>query len=90
MKKLIFWVVCLVLMISMVSVALGEPWFKADNALWYNRQEEQQTASPMIWYAWDVPEWSYMPFYRYMEDWFKPVKLPIYELEFELGEPVYL
>jgi hypothetical protein len=90
MKKMIVGLMCVMLMVVMVGASFAESWFdgmNTDHLLWKN---EEAKASPAIWYAWDEPEWSYMPFFRYMEDWFKPVKLPIYELDFELGEPVYL
>ena len=87
MRKVIIGIVCVLLVIMSVSISMADSWFETDNLLW---TDEKKEAHQTIWYAWDVPEWSYMPFFRYMEDWFKPVKLPIYELEFELGDPVYL
>ena len=90
MKKIIVGLMCVMLMVVMVGASCAESWLdwlNTDSLLWKN---EETKASLSIWYAWDEPEWSYMPFFWYMEDWFKPVKLPIYELEFELGDPVYL
>ena len=88
MKKVVAGVLCVVLLTAAIGAAFAEPVVNAKDMLY--RYNQEAVKYPTIWYSWDTPEWSYMPFWRYMEDWFKPVKLPIQVPVFEIGEPMYL
>lgn len=90
MKQFVALVLCVVCAVVLIGSALADQGWEPVFAVDYGNEQEKIEGAPLLWYAWDVPVWSYMPFMRYMENWFKPVKLPIYGPVFELGEAVKL
>ena len=87
MKRWLTLVLLVVLCCGLVGAAIAESPY---DFLVTRESDEPIIEYPMIWYAWDRAEWSYMPFIWDLWDAFKPFKLPIYGPKFEIGEICYL